>query len=106
MPAPGARAGKNARPTRTKPRHNLLAVTACRSAPDSQPVPVTVARHLPERPPAMSESLGPHLRDVIEVLELYAIHLRAVIEQLRRPAADPNRGSPLGRYYEPGGEGN
>ena len=54
----------------------------------------------------MSDNLGAHLRDVIEVLELYAIHLRAVAEQLRHPAAEPNRGSPLGRYYRPAGEEN
>ena len=54
----------------------------------------------------MSDSLGTHLRDVIEVLELYAIHLTAVVEQLRRPAADPNRGSDLWRYYRPWGVEN
>ena len=54
----------------------------------------------------MPDSLGTHLRDVIEVLELYAIHLTAVVEQLRRPAADPNRGSSLGRYYGQNGVEN
>jgi hypothetical protein len=43
---------------------------------------------------------------VIAVLELYAIHLSAVVEQLRRPAADPNRRPDLGRYYRPWGVEN
>jgi hypothetical protein len=54
----------------------------------------------------MSDNLAHHLGETIEVLELYAIHLRAVIEEQRRPAADGNRATALWRYYDLWGEEN